>query len=111
METKKTFSSVTKTPQASGVQKRVAINKVPFSWHHQQKKSLSKQLYRAIHLERCNPDYQVKYPSEHRENSECKVLAECHQEAQKRIQHDHLARIERVTPPAVERPKRLNKNG
>ncbi len=84
--------------------------KTPFSWLKHQQKALDKALYRSIHLARCNPDYQLKYSSECRDNPERKVLHSCHPEAQKRIEHDHSVRLHMVTPPKVERPQRLNRS-
>ncbi len=82
----------------------------PFSWIKHQKKSLDKALYRSIHLARCNPDYQLKFPSECRDNPSRHVLHKCHPEAEKRIMHDHSVRLHMVTPPIVKRPERLNRS-
>lgn len=81
----------------------------PFSWRNHQDKALQKKLDRSIHLARTNPDYQIKYPSEARDNPDRLLLSEPHVEAVKRITHDHLVRIKHITTPAVERPQRLNK--
>ncbi len=72
-------------------------------------RALEHKLYRAIHLARSNPDYQIKYPSELRNNPEGKVLLHCHKEAEKRIIHDHEKMIRLSIVPTVERPKRFNR--
>ncbi len=81
-----------------------------FNWEKATKRALAKKLERAIHLARCNPDYQVKYPSECRENPDKKILSCCHPEAKKRITHDHLKILKLSLVPVVERPKRLNRS-
>ncbi len=82
-----------------------------FNWEKATKRALEKKLYRAIHLARTNLDYQITYPSECRENSEKKILSCCHPEAKKRITHDHLKILQLSVVPAVDRPKRMNRNG
>ncbi len=82
-----------------------------FNWKKATDRALKHQYTRAIHLARCNPDYQIKYPSECRENPESLVLPECHVEASKRILHDHEKILKNSLVPTVDRPKRLSKVG
>ncbi len=65
-------------------------------------RALLHQLERAIHLARCNPDYQIKYPNEVRENPEKKVLLCCHVEANKRILEAHEKILKNSLVPVVE---------
>jgi len=81
------------------------------SWKHCIERALEKQLYRAIHLCRTNPDYKLKYPQEVKENPTGKVLLSCTASAKKRIEHEHMVRIRNNIVPTVERPKRLNRVG
>jgi len=65
--------------------------------------------YRAIHLARCNPDYQRLHPQEAKQNPDRKLLKDCHPEARKRI-HEECEKYQRhVHVPTVERPERLNR--
>ncbi len=82
-----------------------------FTWPTQLEKALEHQLVRAIHLERCNPDYQLKHPAEHKANPSCAVRATCHPEAKKRILTDHHKIIQLSIVPPVKRPERLNRVG
>ncbi len=82
-----------------------------FNWKTQCLKALEKQKYRAIHLARTNPDYQIKYPNECRSNPENKVLLCCHPEAEKRILKEHEKILMRALVPDVDRPKRMNRIG
>ncbi len=74
-------------------------------------RALKKQLYRAIHLCRTNPDYQLKYPQEVKQNPSKKLLRVPTQEAVKRINHEYEVRVRNNIVPTVERPKRLNRVG
>ncbi len=78
-------------------------------WEHRKKVAIDTQLRRAIHLARCNIDYQVKHPNECRDNPEHKLLKKCHPEAEKRIRKDMEKLQARAEMPTVERPKRLNR--
>ncbi len=80
-------------------------------WQIHCEKALKKKLYRAIHLARTNPDYQIKHPSECRENPENKVLLCCHPEAEKRILKEHETTLRLAVMPTVDRPARLNRVG
>ncbi len=82
-----------------------------FTWPKQRKKALLKAKYRAIHLARTNPDYQIAHPSECRENPENKILPCCHPEAEKRIDKKYETIFRAAQVPTVDRPKRLNRNG
>ncbi len=82
-----------------------------FTWKKQCLKALEKKKYRAIHLARSNPDYQIKYPNECRENPDRKVLLCCHPEAEKRILEEHEKILSLSIVPSVERPERLNRVG
>ncbi len=86
-------------------------HKLETFWQRQCRKSLEKQLYRAIHLARTNIDYQLEYPSEVRANPEGKVLLECHPEAKKRIMEKHEKCLKLAIVPSVKRPERLNRVG
>ncbi len=81
-----------------------------FTWEKQCEKAYQHQLERAIHLARTNPDYQIKYPNECRENPERKLLKCCHPEAQKRILEKHEKILALAIVPIVDRPKRLNRS-
>ncbi len=81
------------------------------NWKVATERALQHQLYRAIHLARTNPDYQIKYPNELRNNPEHKVLNHCHKEAEKRLLHEHENIVRLAFIPDVERPKRLNRVG
>ncbi len=80
-------------------------------WKVSQKRSLETQLRRAIHLERCNIDYQILHPSESRSNPDRKVLKQCHPEAKVRILKKHEKWLAVHMVPSVIRPKRLNRLG
>ncbi len=82
-----------------------------FNWPKVTNRALLHQLQRAIDLARCNPDYQIKYPNECRNNPDHKVLHDCHPEAKKRICDEHEKIIKLAAVPDVERPKRLNRIG
>ncbi len=82
-----------------------------FNWKKATTRALAKKLERAIHLARCNPDYQIKYPNECRENPERKLLTCCHPEAKKRILEEHEKTLTQSLVPVVDRPKRLNRTG
>ncbi len=82
-----------------------------FTWAKQCEKALQHKETRAIHLARTNPDYQMKYPNECRDNPEKKVLTCCHPEATKRILEEHEKILRLSIVPDVERPKRLNRVG
>ncbi len=99
------------TGPSLGVKKTQSHKNNMFTWYMASERALGKKLYRAINLARCNPDYQLKYPSECRENPDKKVLLECHIEATKRITHDHelICRLRKV--PTIVRPARLNRAG
>ncbi len=82
-----------------------------FNWEKACKRALAKKQYRSIQLARTNPDYRMKYPNECRDNPECKVLTECHPEAQKRILEEHEKILQLAIVPPVDRPKRMNRLG
>ncbi len=82
-----------------------------FTWDKQRKKALKHQYQRSIDLARTNDDYKIKYPNECRENPECKVLKECHPEAQKRLLQEHEKILRLAVVPDVDRPVRLNRLG
>ncbi len=82
-----------------------------FTWPKQIQKALEKKKYRAIHLARTNPDYQLKHPNECRDNPDRKVLTCCHPEAEKRILEEHEKMLRLAVVPSVERPKRMNRLG
>ncbi len=82
-----------------------------FNWAKACAKALEKQKYRAIHLARTNPDYQLKYPVELRDNPEGKVLLCCHKEAEKRLLEEHEKILKLSVVPTVDRPQRLNRTG
>ncbi len=102
-----------KTAQSNvaGGMKHSRLKQRGFNWKKATDRALAHQYVRAIHLARCNPDYQIKYPNECRENSESKILAECHVDAQKRILNEHEKILKNSLVPTVERPKRLSKVG
>ncbi len=81
------------------------------SWKFAQARHLDYELESAIHLARCNPDYQTKYPQEVKDNPEGKVLLKCHVEAKIRILAEQSKMLKRVDVPKVLRPKRLNRFG
>ncbi len=83
---------------------------LPFSWKQHQDKALKKKLYRSIHLARTNPDYQIKYPNELRDNPNNEVKSKPHKEAEIRIIADHTKMLKRNTLPLVVRPRRLSRN-
>ncbi len=89
----------------------VHISNSGFNWKKATARALKHQLYRAIHLCRTNPDYQIQYPSEIRANPERKLLLHCHPEAEKRILHDHEKILKSAIVPTVERPQRFNRLG
>jgi len=89
----------------------MALGQGDFFWKKQRDKALLKQLYRSIHLARCNPDYKLRYPNECRENPEHHILSQCHPEAKKRICHQYETFCHRIDMPTVDRPMRLNKGG
>ncbi len=80
-----------------------------FNWKLQCEKAYKHQLYRAIHLARTNPDYQIKHPNECRENPDKKILTKCHPEAESRILKDHEKILKTSIVPIVDRPKRLSR--
>ncbi len=82
---------------------------VPLFWHKHLAKAEAKRKYRAIHLERCNPDYQLAHVAEHKANPDCKVLKVCNPEACKRVEHDMEKIIRSSKVPLVIRPVRLNR--
>ncbi len=82
-----------------------------FNWHKATERAIQHQYYRAIHLARTNPDYQVDFPNECRDNPEKKVLNHCHIEAKKRLDHRHEQILRNAMVPVVERPERLNRIG
>jgi len=81
------------------------------SWRHCIERALKHQLYRAIHLCRTNPDYQLRFPAEIKQNPDKKVLSVPTSEANKRILHEHEVRVRNNIVPQVERPKRFNRVG
>jgi len=72
-------------------------------------RALRKKFTRDISLKTCNPDHQLKYPHECRENPGNKLLHECHPEAVKRIVHDFRVAMQKVQVPLVKRPQRVNR--
>ncbi len=80
-------------------------------WEKHCEKALKHQKTRAIHLARCNPDYQVKYPNECRDNPDRKILLCCHPEAEKRILKEHENILKLSIVPPVDRPTRMNRLG
>ncbi len=80
-------------------------------WQKHAEKALAHQEYRAIHLARTNPDYQIKYPNECRDNPDRKILECCHPEAHTRILEEHEKILRLSVVPAVDRPTRLNRVG
>ncbi len=78
-------------------------------WEKQKVKALKHQLQRAIHLARCNPDYQIDHPNECRNNPDHKILKECHPEAKKRIEKLVMKKQHFSEVPNVERPHRYNR--
>ncbi len=82
-----------------------------FTWKKHCDKALKHAENRAIHLARCNPDYQIKYPNECRDNPENKVLPCCHPEAKKRLLEKHEKILQLAIVPPVDRPKRLSRLG
>ncbi len=82
-----------------------------FNWKKACSRALQKKLERAIHLARTNPDYQIKYPNECRDNPSKKILSCCHPEAKLRILEEHEKILTLAVVPVVDRPKRLNRNG
>ncbi len=95
----------------SGGMKHSRLKQRGFNWKKATERALNHQLVRAIHLARCNPDYQIKYPSEVRENPESLLLPCCSKEAEKRIIADHEKILKNSLVPTVDRPKRLSKVG
>ncbi len=87
------------------------LSRKPFNWKLQCEKALKHQMQRAIDLARCNPDYQIKYPNECRDNPDHKVLPHCHPEAQERLLESHEKILKLAIVPDVDRPKRLNRVG
>ncbi len=81
----------------------------PFSWPVALQRALAKKKTRDISLKTCNPDHQIKYPNECRDNPEHKLLHQCHPEAEKRIEHDFKVAIQKTIVPVVDRPKRMNR--
>ncbi len=81
------------------------------NWERCITRALKHKMYRAIHLARTNPDYQIEHPSELRNNPEGKVLLHCHKEAEKRIIEQHQKMIKLAIIPKVDRPKRFNRIG
>ncbi len=101
-----------KTAQSSNVSTGMQhIQHRGFNWHKATERALQHQYVRAIHLARTNTDYQIKYPSECRDNPDKKILLHCHLEAKKRIDHDHENILSNAMVPVVERPQRVNRNG
>ncbi len=102
-----------KTAQSNvvGGMKHSRLKQRGFNWKKATDRALKHQLERAIHLARCNIDYQVKYPNECRQNAENRVLFECHVEAHKRILECHEKILKNSLVPTVDRPKRLSKVG
>ncbi len=99
-------------PQSvAGGMKHSRLKQRGFNWKKATTRALQHQLTRAIHLARCNPDYQIKYPNECRDNPESKILAECHVDAQKRIIDSHEKILKNSVVPVVDRPKRFSKVG
>ncbi len=90
---------------------KVSTHNHTFLWKMATERALQKKLYRAIQLARNNPDYQLKYPQEHKQNPEGKVLSHCHKDAEIRITKEHITTLRNSQVPSVERPKRLNRNG
>ncbi len=80
-----------------------------FNWVAQRKLAIIKAKQRSISLATCNPDYQVTYPNECRDNPENKLLKQCHPEASKRIEKKLNLIQKRAMVPAVQRPSRMNK--
>ncbi len=78
-------------------------------WQKRRRVAIDTQFRRAINLARCNPDYIRRYPQEHKQNPECKILKECHPEAKKRIEKEMLIKQHSHEMPQVDRPKRLNR--
>ncbi len=95
----------------SGGMKHSRLVNCGFTWPKVQERALRKQKHRAIHLARCNPDYQIEHPEEVRCNPESKILDCCHPEASKRIEKRHVQILQKVAVPTVDRPKRYNRNG
>jgi len=90
---------------------KVSPHNHTFSWKMATERALQKKLYRAIQLARTNPDYQLKYPQEHKQNPNQKVLDHCHKDAEIRITKEHITILRNSQVPPVDRPKRLNRNG
>ncbi len=99
------------TPVYTGSPKHSRLISSGFNWQKATDRALKHQLQRAIALARTNLDYQTKYPNECRENSERKVLLNCHTEAEKRIVELHEKILKNSLVPTVDRPKRLSKVG
>ncbi len=78
-------------------------------WVRRKRIAIETQYERAINAARCNPDYQRKYPQEHKSNPECKILKACHPDAKKRIEKEMLIKQRSSVIPTVERPKRMNR--
>ncbi len=80
------------------------------SWVHCKERALKHQLTRAIHLARCNPDYQLKFPNESKDNPKKETRRECHKEASIRILQEHKRWLNFTGTPKVKRPSRWNRN-
>ncbi len=79
------------------------------TWHHSQHVALEKKIYRTVILARTNEDYRIRYPQEAKD---CKntTFKQPHKEAIKRVEHEHNLWCKLHVTPAVDRPKRLNRN-
>ncbi len=89
---------------------RLEKSSIAFSWKMATERALQKKYTRDISLKTCNPDHQIEFPHECRDNPEHKLLKECHPEAKKRILEKFRKHLIQQTVPVVERPKRLNRN-
>ncbi len=108
---KKSHSGEGKHPALSSGVKHSRLISSGFNWRKATDRALDTRLRRAISLARCNPDYQLKYPNECRDNPTNEYVRHCHPEAEKRIIKEHMIILRKSLVPQVEKPVRFNRVG